>query len=480
MMGNPRARGAILIVDDDEVFCRRTTRDLNHNFPDAKVEYLVDAKAAIPRIRETRPDVMLLDHFLITTTGLDLLAEMNSADLPKRPRVIYLTGERDLRDKALQAGADDYFIKGRTDPDVFNSIISRCLAWAAPHGSAALTGLALAGMARERIDQEIEVLGSGEWLEAASLAEGNGVLESFAATIVGGTVRRFSLPAWELGESIHLSLPLVEPSAPLNPYAPLWLDSPAMIEQWFPLFREVERPRSILLVPWIVGPSGDGRWLVHGSAVEVERARDELDTFLTSVSRQLMESAGLTLGVEQCMWQYLASDRQVHLLALLEQALKRPGVRPEALVRELSALSDHVRAYFSGEPPLIPTEPRDALSRIARALALPTDQIAITGDLMEAARLPLPGALLADLLSNGVPQMMLAANGAALMLSCTNDQTMEIRIESAAEGVLEALTKGLATTAAAFIGVHPDLKVSTCEQLDAVIGTVCFSRASEP
>jgi FixJ family two-component response regulator len=56
-------------------------------------------------------DVVALDHFLASGTGLDLLAALRST--PDRPPVVYVTAVTDINVAlaAIKAGASDYVPK---------------------------------------------------------------------------------------------------------------------------------------------------------------------------------------------------------------------------------------------------------------------------------------------------------------------------------------------------------------------------------
>lgn len=98
----------ILLVDDDTELCELLTDYLSHE--GLEVAAVHDAEAALKRLSERLPDLMVLDIMMPGQSGLELLQQM-------RPRfsvpVIMLTGRGDDIDRilGLEMGADDYLAK---------------------------------------------------------------------------------------------------------------------------------------------------------------------------------------------------------------------------------------------------------------------------------------------------------------------------------------------------------------------------------
>jgi len=113
--GRPR----LLLVDDDQVDRQIVRRTLKRSGlrPDlTEVAGLAAAREAL----EASPgfDCVLLDHRLPDGEGLDLLRDLEEGEPPPAPIVI-LTGhdEGHLAEACLQAGAQDYLVKGSFDDD---------------------------------------------------------------------------------------------------------------------------------------------------------------------------------------------------------------------------------------------------------------------------------------------------------------------------------------------------------------------------
>jgi DNA-binding response OmpR family regulator len=98
----------ILLVDDDIELCELLVDYLSHE--GLELEAVHDAEAALARLAQGVPDLMVLDIMMPGQSGLELLQQM-------RPRfklpVIMLTGRGDDIDRivGLEMGADDYLAK---------------------------------------------------------------------------------------------------------------------------------------------------------------------------------------------------------------------------------------------------------------------------------------------------------------------------------------------------------------------------------
>lgn len=107
LQGNVTLR--VLYVDDDPALSRLVQRALARR--GYSVETAADAATGLARIAEGDIDVVALDHYLPSGTGLDVLAELGNRD--GAPPVVYVTGsaETAVAVEALKAGAFDYVPK---------------------------------------------------------------------------------------------------------------------------------------------------------------------------------------------------------------------------------------------------------------------------------------------------------------------------------------------------------------------------------
>lgn len=99
----------ILIIDDDELVSVSLKRILTKLGYEAEI--CLEGEQAADRILDLKPDIILLDIYLTTVNGLDLLKEFQKKffDIP----VIMITGYSDvaIAVKAMKAGAFDFLLK---------------------------------------------------------------------------------------------------------------------------------------------------------------------------------------------------------------------------------------------------------------------------------------------------------------------------------------------------------------------------------
>ena len=118
----------VLIVEDsptDEFLTRRALdRYAEIEFD---VEVVPSTKGLNRLLDSVDVDVVLLDYNLPGRTGLEFLRELS--DIGERPPIIMLTGSGDefVAKEAILAGAVDYFLKSRIEPEALGSAISKCL-----------------------------------------------------------------------------------------------------------------------------------------------------------------------------------------------------------------------------------------------------------------------------------------------------------------------------------------------------------------
>lgn len=118
---------AVLVVEDNAVDAELVKALLQHQGPRRfTVDVVGRLDAALLRLREQPPGVVLLDLSLPDAAGLQGLRQIREArpDLP----VVILSGTAD-EETAVQAvseGAQDYLVKGRIDPD----LLARALRYA--------------------------------------------------------------------------------------------------------------------------------------------------------------------------------------------------------------------------------------------------------------------------------------------------------------------------------------------------------------
>lgn len=121
--GKDRAIRVLLVDDEQEHFeitrallssAERTTFDL---------DWVLTYDDAIAAVALGEHEVYLVDYFLEDRTGLDLVREVNRQASPKPVIMLTGKGDRNVDMEAMRAGAADYLIKGRIDPQTLERSI---------------------------------------------------------------------------------------------------------------------------------------------------------------------------------------------------------------------------------------------------------------------------------------------------------------------------------------------------------------------
>ncbi len=113
----------ILVVEDDnflrEMVCRKLKKE------GYEVVSTMDGEEGIEKIKEEKPDLVLLDLILPGINGYKVLEEVKAEPEVKETPVIILSnlGQNDEINKGLNLGATDFLIKAHfTPPDVIDKI----------------------------------------------------------------------------------------------------------------------------------------------------------------------------------------------------------------------------------------------------------------------------------------------------------------------------------------------------------------------
>ncbi len=109
----PNRTPRVLYIDDDPGLARLVHKTMERR--GYLFEHATTGEAGLARIVAGGIDTVVLDHYLPTGTGLDVLAGM--AHLPDHPAVVYVTGsaETAIAVAALKSGATDYVAKSLDD-----------------------------------------------------------------------------------------------------------------------------------------------------------------------------------------------------------------------------------------------------------------------------------------------------------------------------------------------------------------------------
>lgn len=119
-------RSRVLIVDDHPLF-REGLRQLIDREPGLNVcGEAADAEEAMRLVKETRPDLVIVDISLGGTSGIDLIKTLKAED-PELPFLVVTMHDESLyAERALRAGAMGYIMK-HEPPKTFKVAIHRVL-----------------------------------------------------------------------------------------------------------------------------------------------------------------------------------------------------------------------------------------------------------------------------------------------------------------------------------------------------------------
>lgn len=103
----------ILIADDNKEFCEIVGDYLSRENDIDLVGTANDGFEALELIKETNPDVVVLDIIMPHLDGLGVLEKLNTLEIEKMPNIVVLSavGQDKITQRALALGADYYIVK---------------------------------------------------------------------------------------------------------------------------------------------------------------------------------------------------------------------------------------------------------------------------------------------------------------------------------------------------------------------------------
>jgi DNA-binding NarL/FixJ family response regulator len=112
----------VVIVDDHPLFRERLAQLINHE-PDMEVTGEADtAKDAIQLIRNTSPDLAIVDITLKEYSGLELVKSIKALSIGVPVLVLSMHDESLYAERALRAGATGYITKQQAADEVLSAI----------------------------------------------------------------------------------------------------------------------------------------------------------------------------------------------------------------------------------------------------------------------------------------------------------------------------------------------------------------------
>jgi len=112
----------ILIIEDDKFLRELIVRKLNEEGFD--VSEAVDGEEGIKKVKQEKPDLILLDLILPGMDGFEVLSQIkNDSGLSSIPVIILSNlGQKEDIEKGMRLGAVDYLVKAHFEP---NEIIEK-------------------------------------------------------------------------------------------------------------------------------------------------------------------------------------------------------------------------------------------------------------------------------------------------------------------------------------------------------------------
>ncbi len=113
----------VLIIDDDSLVCKSLEKVIKRF--DYDVDVCLEAEKALDKVKRVDPDIILLDIYLSSISGLDLLVDLQNK-FPRIP-VIMITGFADVNIavEAMKRGAFDFLLKP-INTEHLKLVLERC------------------------------------------------------------------------------------------------------------------------------------------------------------------------------------------------------------------------------------------------------------------------------------------------------------------------------------------------------------------
>ncbi len=116
----------ILIIEDEEIIRNLLQRKLTEEGYD--VEIAEDGEIGMQKMRESKPDIILLDIIMPKMGGFEVLEEMKKDEnIPDIPVIVISNSGQPVEvDRAQKLGANDWLVKTEFDPqEVIDKVIKQ-------------------------------------------------------------------------------------------------------------------------------------------------------------------------------------------------------------------------------------------------------------------------------------------------------------------------------------------------------------------
>ena len=123
----------VMIVDDNAEFVKLLTMFIDSQSDMEVIGTLNDGNSVVTKIKEWKPDILLLDIIMPERDGLAVLEDLEETPLEKKPHVVVMSaiGQEKITGKAMALGATYYVIK----PFDLDTLVGRLRELAVPTAS---------------------------------------------------------------------------------------------------------------------------------------------------------------------------------------------------------------------------------------------------------------------------------------------------------------------------------------------------------
>ena len=108
-----REKLSILVADDNVDFANNLTNYVEKEDEMEVIGIAKDGIEAVEMIKNTKPDIAIIDVIMPRLDGLGVLEKINDLDMTKKPLSIVLSavGQDKITSRALELGAQYYIVK---------------------------------------------------------------------------------------------------------------------------------------------------------------------------------------------------------------------------------------------------------------------------------------------------------------------------------------------------------------------------------
>jgi DNA-binding NarL/FixJ family response regulator len=115
-------KARVVVVDDHPLFRERLCQLINNELALEVAGEAETAQEALEMIRETRPDMAIVDITLKTSSGLELIKSIKALSIGVPVLVLSMHDEALYAERAMRAGASGYITKNQEAPQILEAV----------------------------------------------------------------------------------------------------------------------------------------------------------------------------------------------------------------------------------------------------------------------------------------------------------------------------------------------------------------------